>query len=798
MKNKSKIVFLILAILLTVAGSNEVKAEDPTIYQDSSMIPDLPEDEHLYGVGQEVPIDMSDKAATEEHDAISVENASNLPSKYDPRDNHMVTSIKDQGMTGLCWDYATIATVESSLIRQGYADSNIDLSELHLAYFIFREKNLTTSFTTFCNMGYGEASSYFLKDIGPVAEQMVPMQDISDSIVLDEQLHYAHIEPAFLEKIGCAGNDIDGIKQLIMTYGGVYASAYWYENQAYYKEVAGDSSYHFPYNVSSTNHGVELVGWDDNYSGNNFTNPTEDGAWLVKNSWGQHGYHTATGSGYYWIPYSEYSLSMGKVFAYVFGNREERVSQVEMADEEVTLYIGQTHQLQTTVAPETARNKKVQYEVIRDGQVGAVEVSEDGVMTAVRDGQATVRVKSVTMPWIYDECVVNVLPDQIEVEVPAKIEGIGKEFQLKPTAIVSNDFSYSSSNENVLTISETGIITTHDYGTSYVSVSNAYTKKSNMQVNVTPYKFAIVPQKSAGQVGESISYSCYLDDRLLDSSNKKYSTNSVDMSYISAEGNEIICGSGMVGNGDAKIDLLKAGEADLTFVYEAFGVKLTDTVHITVSELPKEDDKTQEEQDGQLRNQQNETNELNCPDVDSSQVGNENGTLQEQEGSNGDAQSEETITGFYVKGSYYKMLEEEEVRFECAAGNKKSIVIPKLVIYGGKAYQVVAISPDAFQDSLKLKSVTIEANVDIPAKAFKGCEKLSKVTITGKCRVIGKNAFWGCKRLKTITIHSKVLSQIGKGAFTKCAKGLTITVPKSKKKTYIKMIRKVSGTTKIK
>lgn len=47
------------------------------------------------------------------------------------------------------------------------------------------------------------------------------------------------------------------------------------------------------------------VGWDDNYSKDNFIKkPTQDGAWLVKNSWGTNNVE----NGFYWISYEDKSL----------------------------------------------------------------------------------------------------------------------------------------------------------------------------------------------------------------------------------------------------------------------------------------------------------------------------------------------------------------------------------------------------------------------------------------------------------------------------------------------------------
>ena len=58
--------------------------------------------------------------------------SANLPSSYDGRNLGLVTPVRDQGDNGLCWDFAALAAMESSLLVNGWGQQ--DLSELHMAY----------------------------------------------------------------------------------------------------------------------------------------------------------------------------------------------------------------------------------------------------------------------------------------------------------------------------------------------------------------------------------------------------------------------------------------------------------------------------------------------------------------------------------------------------------------------------------------------------------------------------------------------------------------------------------------
>ncbi len=49
------------------------------------------------------------------------------------------------------------------------------------------------------------------------------------------------------------------------------------------------------------------MGWDDNYSKDNFNaniRPSKNGAWLIKNSWGDYN----SEGGYFWISYEDKTL----------------------------------------------------------------------------------------------------------------------------------------------------------------------------------------------------------------------------------------------------------------------------------------------------------------------------------------------------------------------------------------------------------------------------------------------------------------------------------------------------------
>ncbi len=100
----------------------------------------------------------------------------------------------------------------------------------------------------------------------------------------------------------------------------------------------------------------------------------------------------------------------------------------------------------------------------------------------------------------------------------------------------------------------------------------------------------------------------------------------------------------------------------------------------------------------------------------------------------------------------------------------------------------------------KMNKITIPETVTVKGvvckvtgidnKAFSAMKKLKTVIIGGNIKSIGSKAFFNNKKLKKITIKSLVLTKVAKNAFKKSSGSGTIKVPKSKKKAYVKLLKK--------
>jgi len=231
-----------------------------------------------------------------------------------------VSSVKNQGQNNTCWTFATTNAVESNMIRNG--GSEVDLSEIHIVYSSIKNSdgsngNVAQGFDIAYNEGGNRymSSAYLMRD-GTLGGLISEAQDPYPSSLMSPSRSLATTKSKlkshrvrnvyFLDDEG-KSTVPNKLKEAIMDYGAVPCAMYFEPNNTilnaqYYS--AANAAYYYNLAFNGGNHAVTLVGWDDSFDRLKFNSarrPANNGAWLVKNSYG-----TSWGDGgYFWISYED-------------------------------------------------------------------------------------------------------------------------------------------------------------------------------------------------------------------------------------------------------------------------------------------------------------------------------------------------------------------------------------------------------------------------------------------------------------------------------------------------------------
>ena len=238
-----------------------------------------------------------------------------LPESFDLRNYGKVTSVKNQGIPGPCWAFSALGACESNFLMQN-SGSKIDLSEMQLAYFMYRDPKTESNFTSRFKNGTLKlegnifmAAAFLSRLSGATDERCLKystknLDSLKKSLKTKSPEDFQRsirLKDVFFLSWTKAPDNITR-KKLIQKYGAISIS--FYSDVFKYHTINKYYTYFNNSHDKKTNHEVLIIGWDDNFSRKNFKpEPSENGAWLIKNSWGT---SRGTNQGYFWLSYEQY------------------------------------------------------------------------------------------------------------------------------------------------------------------------------------------------------------------------------------------------------------------------------------------------------------------------------------------------------------------------------------------------------------------------------------------------------------------------------------------------------------
>ena len=316
---------------------------------------------------------------------------SDFPSRFDLRDENLVSCVKNQWPWGSCWAFGATAAAEIGILSQlreispdhaeYYADPDkLDLSELQQSWFAYTklpeyvtddphsQAGEGVSMPNMYRLGTGGYTymlgNSFADGIGPIPESLAPYKvwdgDLDDEVnfslnatelsdaeeiwFVPEYLRFASafelLESRDLPVFWTWDDDenyefhpeaIDAVKAELMEKRGVAVSycadtTRGNDESEGYEFLNRETYAHYIPEYMGANHVVCIVGWDDNYSRENFNplyQPPADGAWIAKNSWGARtdpddadsGWGV-DGSGYFYLSYYDQSVATPTSFVF--------------------------------------------------------------------------------------------------------------------------------------------------------------------------------------------------------------------------------------------------------------------------------------------------------------------------------------------------------------------------------------------------------------------------------------------------------------------------------------------------
>ena len=299
--------FLVSTNIFAVDVQNKLK--DVPVTEEYTKWEELSDSKNTKYIPKKYNIGSFSSSIGSSNNPYYVENVlqyANLP-KFSLRDiipENVV--IRDQGKENSCWAFSTIACLESNLAlknkQKGNSTKVYDFSEQYMVSGSFYDNYLNGQINkkglnvkpyaggNFNNRAIGDVMS----GNGVVDEKSYPYLN-SEAPVDINSLSNKKITADILDTVmfGSPENEEEllklkkAVKEHIVQNGGVYVAMKMPEIGDYKFNPVNGSVYNDVKVIP--NHAVTIIGWDDNYSKENFNfKPNNNGAWIAKNSYGDH------------------------------------------------------------------------------------------------------------------------------------------------------------------------------------------------------------------------------------------------------------------------------------------------------------------------------------------------------------------------------------------------------------------------------------------------------------------------------------------------------------------------------
>ncbi len=255
-------------------------------------------------------VGLTDDGVLQSAPVLPPEDEIALMPQYDGRNYGIVTPVKDQGNSNLCWAYSTVAASETSILRMKTDESatkdNLSLNPVAAAYRVYKRESdpLGNTNGEWQSVDFMQAAGNPVKLARLFSMWWGPVYGNQAATVNPYENPSYRLENAFYipENKEAPADGIMAVKKAIAKYGAV---TFQYNNMT-------ETEYYNPKNETgsgSSPHACTIIGWDDTIPASKFQpgGASQSGGWLVKNSY--------SSLEYFWLSYDNTSSS---VYAFTY------------------------------------------------------------------------------------------------------------------------------------------------------------------------------------------------------------------------------------------------------------------------------------------------------------------------------------------------------------------------------------------------------------------------------------------------------------------------------------------------